>query len=163
MRPAFVILATLALGCDAYQLPSRLSMRAVTKTVAGSPAVFTPLAPLQRVSPLSMMAAKKPVKKPVKKPLKKPVKKPVKKVVAKKPVKRVVKKGLRKKGLKEGQVGLLGGRALREEIPFFLTQASTAAKDYGGGNGQVLFSPTFIAAAAAWVFIVLRYTIFYGF
>merc|ERR1719359_32899 len=122
--------------------------------------------------PLKRVAPKKPVKKPVKKVVKKvapkkvvkraaPAKKVVKKAVAKKPIKRVVGRKSNKQAgkLAEGQVGLLGGRALREEIPFFLNQAGTALGDYGGGNGQVLFSPTFLAAAVLWIGILLRYVL----
>merc|ERR1719324_413191 len=151
---AFVALAA---TCDAFLL------QPATRAPAVRAAMSTAAVGMPRADGLAMMAVKKPLKKPVKKVAKKVVaKKPVKKAVAKKPVKKVVAKRGGSRSLAGGQVGLLGGRPLREEIPFFLNQAGGAINDYGGGNGGVLFSPAFLVAAVAWVGILLRYVIFYG-
>merc|ERR1711907_314149 len=94
-----------------------------------------------------------PVKKPVRKPVKKAIKKPVKKAVN-----RPVKKAVKSKGTRFIQ----GSRTAREELGFIGGFGLNALQGYGGGNGQVLFSPAFIAAAGAWVFILFRFVLFYG-
>merc|ERR1719247_2135216 len=130
MQRSMLVLVAFALGCDALMLPSAAMRPALA---VSSSAAIAPV----RTAEASMIfggakAAKKPLKKAKKVVAKKPIKK-AKKVVAKKaPVKKGARNGRK---LAEGQVGLLGGRPLREEIPFFLNQAGTAVNDYGGGNG----------------------------
>ena len=137
------ILTVLALvqACDAFML----------QPAARSPVAASLMSPASVALPgraAIEMAAKKPVKKLVKKPVKKPVKKAVKKPV-KKAVKKPVTRGV-------------AGRTAREELGFIGSFGVNAVQDYGGGNGKVLFSPTFIAAAAAWVFVLARFVLFYG-
>ena len=95
-----------------------------------------------------LQAAKKVVKKVAKKPVKKVAKKVVKKTikkVAKKPVKKGVKKAAQ---LGNGyDVGILANYGL------------DGLKGYGAGNGEVLFSPGFIATAAAWVFVLFKFVL----
>ena len=156
---------------NAFVVPQAKATSAVT--VAASSAV----APARfAVEPVMLFGGggAKPAKKGkvAKKPVKKVAKKPVKKV-AKKPVKKVAKKAVAKKAVAKKPVKRGGGRASANAAPgraqIYLGEAkklgsfgAKAALDYGGGNGQVLVSPTFLAAAAAWAFILLRFVLFYG-
>lgn len=80
-----------------------------------------------------------------------------KKAAAKKP-KKVVKKP--KKAVR-GKPNA-GQRGITEELGFIANFGLGAVKDYGGGNGNVIFTPTFAAAAAVWLFILFRFVLFYG-
>ena len=127
---------------------------------------------------VTMMARappKKVAKRPVKKVVKKVVKKPVKKVAPKKPVKKVapkksVKKVAPKKAVVPGRRGAnVGAQRGSGRASIYINEAkkigafgADAALNYGGGNGKVLVSPTFLAAAAVWAFILLRFVLFYG-
>ena len=123
-------------------------------------AVRAAVAPTASVTPLTMMARAPPSKKPVKRVVKKTVKK-----VAKKPVKRVAKKapaGRTNRFASAGGVSAARGGSGKSELGKLAGNTIGAVKGYGGGNGEILFTPTTAAAIVAWLFILFRFVLFYG-
>ena len=80
-------------------------------------------------------------------------------VASQKPVKKVVKKVVKKPVKKPTKATAVGSRTLSEEVSLLAGFGLGGLKGYGGGNGEILFSPTFIATAGAWVFILLKFVL----
>ena len=82
------------------------------------------------------------------------------KKVAKKPVKKAVKKAVKKVVRKPAKrsTEAAKGKSLVEILQF----GGGAVTGYGGGNGAGLANPQTLAIIAAWVFVLLRFVIFYG-
>jgi len=158
VKPRLVATSTAASVVEPLMMATRTPTKAVVKK------------PVKKVAkkPVAKKPARKPAKKVVRKPIKKVkvvrkpakkvVRKPVKKAVAKKPVRKVVRKPIKRGSSTYINRGGSYTGSARADLNAAGALLSDVQQNFGG---QGLPAPA-IAGVAVWVYLILRYLIFYG-